>query len=56
MYLVNARPDIAFAVNSLSQFMVEPKRIHLTMVKYVLCYLHGTVEYGLDMFKVKVSG
>ena len=28
MYLVNTRPDIAFAVNSLSQFMVEPKRMH----------------------------
>ena len=27
MYLVNTRPDIAFAVNSLSQFMVEPKRM-----------------------------
>ena len=28
MYLVNTRPDICFAVNSLSQFMVEPRRVH----------------------------
>ena len=27
MYLVNTRPDICFAVNSLSQFMVEPRRL-----------------------------
>jgi hypothetical protein len=25
MYLVNTRPDICFAVNTLSQFMVEPR-------------------------------
>ena len=27
-YLVNTRPNICFAVNSLSQFMVEPRRVH----------------------------
>ena len=26
MYPVNTRPDICFAVNSFSQFMVEPRR------------------------------
>ena len=28
MYLVNTRLDIAFVVNSLSQFMVELKEMH----------------------------
>eukprot|EP00253_Pinus_taeda_P014385 PITA_14385 len=28
MYLVNTRADICYAVNTLSQFMVEPKRAH----------------------------
>ena len=28
MYLVNTRPDICYAVNTLSQFMVEPRRAH----------------------------
>jgi hypothetical protein len=28
MYLVNTRPDIRFVVNSLSQFMVDPRRVH----------------------------
>ena len=28
MYLVNTRPDICFTVNSLSQFMVEPRGVH----------------------------
>lgn len=28
MYLVNTQPDICFTVNTLSQFMVSPKRVH----------------------------
>jgi hypothetical protein len=28
MYLVNTRPDICFAVNTLSQYMVEPRHVH----------------------------
>ena len=48
MYLVNTRPDICFAVNSLSQFMVEPRRVHWVAAKHVLRYLQGTLDYGLD--------
>jgi hypothetical protein len=48
MYLVNTRPDICFSVNTLSQFMVEPRRVHWVAAKHVLRYLCGTVDYGLD--------
>jgi hypothetical protein len=48
MYLVNTRPDLCFAVNTLSQFMVEPKHVHWVAAKHVLRYLHGTVEFGLS--------
>ena len=47
MYLVNTRPDIGFVVNSLSQFMVDPRRLHWMAAKHILCYTRGTVEYGL---------
>ena len=36
MYLVNTRSDICYVVNSLSQFMVEPKRGHWAAAKHVL--------------------
>eukprot|EP00253_Pinus_taeda_P004175 PITA_04175 len=36
MYLVNTRPNICYAVNTLSQFMVEPKRAHWAASKHVL--------------------
>ena len=47
MYLVNTQPDISFAVNSLSQFMVDPRKVHWTAAKHILRYIKGTVEYGL---------
>jgi len=47
MYLTNTRPDIYFAVNTLSQFLVEPRRVHLVAAKHVMRYLKGTLDYGL---------
>ncbi len=45
MYLVNSRPDICFAVNTLSQFMVEPRQAQWVAAKHVLRYLQGIVSY-----------
>ena len=39
---------MSFAVNTLSQFMVEPKRVHWVAAKHILRYLAGTVDYVLD--------
>ena len=48
MYLTNTRPDICFVVNTLSQFLVEPIRVHLVIAKHVMRYLKGTIDYGLS--------
>ena len=48
MYLVNSRSNLCFAVNTLSQFIVEPRRVHWVAAKHMLRYLAGTVDYGLD--------
>lgn len=47
MFFVNSRPDILFAMNTLSQFMVEPHHIHCIDAKNLLRYLWGTITYGL---------
>ena len=47
MYLLNKRPDISFAVNSLSQFMVDPQRVNWMAAKHILRYIRGTMQYGL---------
>jgi hypothetical protein len=48
MYSTNTRPDICFAVNTLSQFLVEPRHVHLVAAKHVMRYLKGTLDYGLS--------
>jgi hypothetical protein len=48
MYLTNTRPDICFAVNTLSQFLVEPRHVHLVVAKHVMRYLKGTLDCGLS--------
>jgi len=45
---VNTKPGICFAVNTLSQFMVEPRQIHWKDAKHVLRYLKGTVHCGMS--------
>jgi hypothetical protein len=46
MYLMNTRPYICFSVNILSQFLVEPRHVHLVVAKHVMRYLEGTLDYG----------
>jgi hypothetical protein len=48
MYLTNTRPDICFFVNTLSQFLVEPRHVHLVAAKHVMRYLKGTIDCGLS--------
>jgi hypothetical protein len=46
MYLTNTRPDICFFVNTLSQFMVELRCVHLVATKHVMRYLKGCSHRG----------
>src|SRR5713226_4818036 len=47
MSLTNMRPDIFFVVNTLSQFLTDPRNIHWIVAKHIMRYLSGTVDYGL---------
>ena len=47
MYLTNTKPDMCFAVNTLNQYLVKPRRVHLIDAKHVMRYLRGTIEFGL---------
>ncbi|XP_057852554.1 uncharacterized protein LOC131062829 [Cryptomeria japonica] len=55
MYLVNTRPDICYPINALSQFMCEPKQIHMVAAKHILRYLRGTIGYGLKYTNVDLD-
>jgi hypothetical protein len=45
-YLVNSRPDLAYAVGYVSRFMEKPTVEHLVAVKRILRYVAGTVHLG----------
>jgi hypothetical protein len=51
MYLVNTRPDICFSVNTLSQYMIDSRSVHMVGEKHFLRYVAGTVDFGLDYVK-----
>jgi hypothetical protein len=47
MYLTNTRPYICFSMNTLSQYLVEPRHVHLVDENHVMRHLKGTLDYGL---------
>jgi hypothetical protein len=47
MYMMNTMPDKCFTVNTLNQYLVEPKCVHLVAAKHVMRYLKGTLDFGL---------
>ena len=48
--MVYTRPDIAFAIGTVSLYMSNPGREHWTAIKWILRYLKGTsrvcLRYG----------
>eukprot|EP00253_Pinus_taeda_P026897 PITA_26897 len=47
MYLVNIRPDICFAVNTMSQFMCQPRKVHWVAAKHILWKSTSGCCFGL---------
>ncbi|XP_060972596.1 uncharacterized mitochondrial protein AtMg00810-like [Cannabis sativa] len=50
-YATITRPEIAFSVNKVSQFMQSPLEAHWIVVKRIFRYLPGTIDYGIHLTK-----
>ena len=47
MYPTNTRPNICFVVNTLSKYLVKPRRVHPIVANHVMRYLKGTIDFGI---------
>jgi hypothetical protein len=47
IYLTVTRPDLAYAVHLVSQFMTAPRSVHYAAVLHILRYVKGTLFHGL---------
>jgi len=50
-YLVNTRPNTAYAVGIASRFMEAPAKEHWSVVKRIVRYIAGTLDYGCKFQK-----
>jgi hypothetical protein len=54
-YLSLTRPNLAFAVNRVCQFMHKPSKLHWQAVKRILRYIKHTVSHGLLLTRLNIS-
>ena len=47
-YLTFTRPDLAYSVQQVCQFMSHPTQHHLVVAKRILRYLKGTLHHGIN--------
>ena len=47
LYLTASRPDISFSVGVCARFQANPKMSHLIVVKRIIKYVSGTIDFGL---------
>jgi hypothetical protein len=46
-YLIHTRPDLTYVVGYVSRFLERPTEEHFQVVKKILRYIAGTLQYGL---------
>jgi hypothetical protein len=46
-YLTFTRPDITYVVQQVCLHMHDPREPHHAALKRILCYIHGTLQFGL---------
>jgi hypothetical protein len=50
-YLMLTRPDLAFSINKVCQYLHCLTTVHLTAVKRILRFVKGTIDMGLKIVK-----
>lgn len=54
-YLTFTRPNLSYAVQHVCLHMHDPREPHLTALKWILRYIQGTLDYGLQLYASSTS-
>jgi hypothetical protein len=54
-YLTLTRPDLAYGVHQACLYMHDPREPHLALIKRLLRYVKGTLDFGLHLSASSVS-
>jgi hypothetical protein len=54
-WLTFTHPDISYAVHQIFLYMHDPREPHLALIKRVLRYIKGTLDYGLKILRCSTS-
>nr|GEU55754.1 hypothetical protein [Tanacetum cinerariifolium] len=49
-YLTFTRPDLSYAVQQVCLYMHDPREPHIAVLKRILRYVQGTVDFGLHLY------
>ncbi|GKF18477.1 ribonuclease H-like domain-containing protein, partial [Tanacetum coccineum] len=48
-YITFTRADLSYVVQQVYLYMHDPREPHFNALKRILCYVHGTIDYGLQL-------
>ncbi|XP_071704541.1 uncharacterized mitochondrial protein AtMg00810-like [Rutidosis leptorrhynchoides] len=54
-YLTFTRPDITYAVQHICLFMHDPREPHLAALRWIIRYIQGTINLGLQLYASSTS-
>ncbi|GJR27313.1 hypothetical protein Tco_1103545 [Tanacetum coccineum] len=54
-YLTFTKPDLLYPIQQVCLYMHDPREPHLAALKRILCYVRGTLDYGLQLYSSLTS-
>ncbi|CAJ2672156.1 unnamed protein product [Trifolium pratense] len=54
-YLTFTIPDISYVVQQVCLFMHDPKTHHMSALKRIIRYVHGTIDFGLHLYPSSID-
>ena len=47
LHLTARDPDICYSVGVCARYQANPKESHLVAIKRIICYVNGTIDFGI---------